>query len=82
MKIFKKDKEEKEICSRSNNDGKGTMTGWQDPRLGPGRFNQNFFTLQIPLKEGTRQGGGETRPKDRVKDRVTLWITLSVYFFN
>jgi hypothetical protein len=41
---------------------------------GPGRFNKNFLTLPIPLKEGTR--GGESRPKDRVKDRVTLWITL------
>jgi hypothetical protein len=31
------------------------------------------FIWQIPLKEGI---GGERRPKDRVKDRVALWITL------
>jgi hypothetical protein len=33
------------------------------------RFNKNFFTLQIALKEGI---GGESR----LKDMVTLWITL------
>jgi hypothetical protein len=33
--------------------------------------------LWIPLK-----GGGESRPKDRVKDRVTLWITLKYEFMG
>jgi hypothetical protein len=33
------------------------------------RFNKNVFTLRIPLKEGI--GGGERRPKDRVK---TGWL--------
>jgi len=34
------------------------------------RFNKNFLTLRIPLKEGI---GGEKRPKDRVK---SLWYLL------
>jgi hypothetical protein len=35
--------------------------------------SSNFLTLQIPLKE---EIVGESKPKDRVKERVTLWMTL------
>ncbi len=33
------------------------------------RFNKNFLTLQIPLKEGT---GGEREGEDRVTLQITL----------